>query len=133
MLIGQIFALGEERIMIINIKHLAVALTAATLAAVGYVPTASAASAAPRTAPDTVTSSCGSAWLKLWGSDGESCYRGNGSLTVKLSGVDRGQVIGAHLVCLSAAPARDNLCHAGPGTFTITPAARIVKITVSAG
>jgi len=113
-----------------NQRRLAVALTVATMAVLGFCPAASATSTHPVTS-DTSKSSCSSAWLRLWGLRGESCY-GNGSLVVDLPGVAQEQIVGQHLVCLyrsSAGP----LCATGPGAFRISPPIQVQKIVMSAG
>lgn len=67
-------------------------------------------------------------WLRLWGSLGETCYRGNGNLIVDLPGVGREKIIGRHIVCL-AAGARFR-CANGPATFRISPPARVTEISI---
>lgn len=119
--------------MNISGKYLAGALSAASLSTIAVVPAVAVAALPARATPDTVHSSCTSAWLRLWGTSGEHCYTGNGSLTVNLPGVNRAQVVGKHLACLSTGPARRDLCVNGPGTVLIQPPAEVIKIVISSG
>jgi hypothetical protein len=87
------------------------------MASAHHGPAASLADAAvtrQATTPDTSPAKCSSAWLRLRGSNGESCYSGNGSLVVNLPGVYYEQI----------------LCTTGPGNFGISPPATIRGINI---
>ena len=103
------------------------------MASAHHGPAASSANAAAtrRATPDTSTAKCSSAWLRLWGSKGESCYSGDGSLAVDLPGIYRAQIVGEHQACLSAADEFKTLCMTGPGTFAISPPVQVLLITIT--
>jgi len=103
------------------------------MASAHHGPAASLADAAvtrQATTPDTSPAKCSSAWLRLRGSNGESCYSGNGSLVVNLPGVYYEQIIGTHSVCVYAQADRQILCTTGPGNFGISPPATIRGINI---
>jgi hypothetical protein len=83
-------------------------------------------------ASDTSRVSCsaGDVWLELFGSAGERCYTGNGSLVVDLAGVDKERIIGTHQVCLSINGGVVR-CVLGPGTIEFRPAALVLSISIS--
>jgi hypothetical protein len=91
---------------------------------------ANAAATRQATTPDTSPAKCGSAWLRLRGSNGESCYSGNGSLVVNLPGVYYEQIIGTHSVCVYAQADRQIFCAVGPGSFSISPPITIREINI---
>lgn len=96
-----------------------------------------AASAAGPAGQTTTTSStvvgvpCASplAWLRLWGSFGERCFRGNGVAPVNVPAVRREQIVGRHRVCLYAI-GRPVTCRTGPAIVTIQPRAWIREISI---
>lgn len=103
---------------------LAVTVIAGT-AATGLAVNAASANVA---APGISKASCSSAWLRLWGSNSESCYSGNGSLVVHLPGVGREQITGHHEVCLSGVASV--VCTTGPGTFLMSRPLLVKEITI---
>jgi hypothetical protein len=103
------------------------------MASVHQGPAASPANAAATrqgTTSDTSPAKCSSAWLRLWGSNGESCYSGTGFLAVNLPGVYYEQIIGTHSVCVYAQADRQILCATGPGSLGIRPPTTIREINI---
>jgi hypothetical protein len=94
--------------------------------------TAGAAHAATGTdaSPATSIVSCATStvWLRLWGSLGETCYRGNGLVLVNLPGVYREQIVGLHTVCLGTVSSLQ--CATGPGTLLHEPPIAVREITI---
>jgi hypothetical protein len=80
-------------------------------------------------ATSVVSCSASNVWLRLWGTLGQSCYTGNGTILVNLPGVNREQIIGVHTVCLRTLSA--SFCATGPGTFVTRPPGTIRSITIS--
>jgi hypothetical protein len=74
---------------------------------------------------------CGSTtvWLRLWGSLGETCYTGNGTIVVNLRGVNREQILGIHTVCLRTISLVR--CARGPRTLTYLPPVAVSAITIT--
>jgi hypothetical protein len=83
-----------------------------------------------RMTADTSTTSCSasSIWLKVWGSTGEHCYTGAGTLAVSLPGVYKAQVLGSHEACLIALGHES--CGTGPDVLFISPAINVKSITM---
>jgi hypothetical protein len=102
------------------------------MASAQHGPTASPANEAARrqAPPDTSPTKCSSAWLRLWGSNGENCYTGNGSLVVNLPGVYYEQIIGIHSVCIYAQADGQIFCAVGPGSFGISAPITISRINI---
>jgi hypothetical protein len=111
-------------------------LLAATVLLTASMPTSAALAASVGSGrpadPDTSHISCGASdvWLQIFGSAGESCYTGNGSLVVNLAGVYQERIIGTHEVCLSISGGAMR-CVLGPGTIEFRPAARVAAISIS--
>jgi hypothetical protein len=100
----------------------------------GLAPAGAAFAASPvstAVTPATSPVSCASstAWLRLWGSLGESCYLGNGTVVVYLPGVNREQIIGRHTVCLRSLSSF--VCATGPGTLLHVPPITVREITIA--
>jgi hypothetical protein len=78
----------------------------------------------------SVHCSASDVWLKIYGSTGEHCYSGTGSLRVDLPGVDRFQVVGSHAGSLSAADGH-YFSFVGSGTYEISPPITLSKVTLT--
>lgn len=111
-------------------KRRALMLAAIVMAGTAATGPAANAASANGVTPGISKAPCSSAWLRLWGSKGESCYSGNGALVVDLPRVDREQIVGRHAVCLSGSAALV-VCTTGPGTFGISPPLLVKEITIS--
>ncbi len=114
-------------------RHRRVAATAAAamiLGPAGGTAASAASVAVPNISPAVSSESCGasSVWLRLWGSSGEHCYTGNGSLQVSLAGVNREQVLGSREACLESGTRRS--CLAGPASAAISPPITVTEITL---
>jgi hypothetical protein len=135
--------------MVRLVTRIATASATACLGVVGYAATANAATANAATAnaatanaatanaattnaatANTRASTCGTAWVRVWGLLGERCYTGNGVITVNLKGVHREQIVGRHTVCLSTAPVVLTVCAIGPRTINITRPVRVTRIAI---
>ncbi len=90
---------------------------------------ASAATPANTSAPIGVVCSSPQAWLRLWSTLGERCFRGNGVALVSIPGVRLEQIVGRHRVCLYSVGPRLT-CRTGPAVVTILPAAWVRKISI---
>jgi hypothetical protein len=112
--------------------HIAAAIAAVMMLSGTAIPAASAAvtSGAQGLSPDTSVASCGSnsARVKLWGSLGEACYTGNGTILVHRPGVYQEQIVGLHTVCLSVGSG--TRCASGPAKFRITPPVQVDEISI---
>lgn len=113
-----------------RVRIAALAIVPLALCAAGGT-AASASTAAGNAVPATSTRSCGSSgvWLRLWGSSGEHCYTGDGSLVVSLTGVSKEQILGRHDACLTSGTRRS--CLAGPASVAISPPVTVTGITLS--
>jgi hypothetical protein len=89
------------------------------------------AAAGAKVTPATSVVSCAASnvWLRLWGTLGQSCYSGNGTIVVNLPGVIREQIIGVHTVCLRSGSAIG--CVTGPGTLMHEPPVTVRAITIA--
>lgn len=112
----------------------ATAVAALMLPLLGSVPAMAGVHQGPAnaaaTTPDTSPAKCSSAWLRLWGSNGESCYSGNGPILVNLPGVSYEQIIGTHNTCVYSQADLRIFCAAGPGSFGISPPITIREISI---
>jgi hypothetical protein len=106
---------------------------AALLSAVAPSAANAATTGAPRLSPDTSAVSCSSdhVWLALWGSAGETCYTGNGGITVHLTGVHKGQIIGERTVCLYTPGNPVTFCTTGAGVFGLNPPVQVTGISIA--
>jgi len=120
--------------MRLNRMRLALSLAALATMAGTAAPAASAATttAALPAAPATSTTGCGASnvWLKVWGSTGEHCYTGSGTLAVSLPAVHEAQILGRHQACLSSLGRE--LCGTGPDVVFISPVINVTRITMLA-
>lgn len=107
------------------------AAAAMILGLAGGTAASAATVAAPNVSPAVSGESCGSTsvWLRLWGSSGEHCYTGTGSLQVYLAGVYKEQILGSHEACLESGTKRS--CLVGPATAAISPPITVTEITLS--
>jgi hypothetical protein len=118
--------------MRLNRTRIAVLLAAFATMAGAAAPAASAAThGTPQIPMKTSPAPCSasSVWLKVWGSTGEHCYTGNGSIIVALPGVREAQVLGLHRACLYS-PGRVT-CVTGPRVVFIIPPIYVRQVTLT--
>jgi hypothetical protein len=110
--------------------HITAAIAAVAILSGAVTPAASAAITSGGLSPDTSVAACGSnsAWVKLWGSLGEACYTGNGTILVHRPGVYTEQIVGLHTVCLSVGS--ETRCTTGPAKFQIIPPVQVNEISI---
>jgi hypothetical protein len=106
-------------------------ISACLVALVTVTPAINAVASTRGSGLDTsgVPCSANSVWLKLWGSTGEHCYTGTGSVIVYLPGVDLLQVVGNHSGSLSNGSGRI-ISFSGPRTEGIDPPITVREITL---